>query len=154
MLSVVCLSICPQGVGGGKSMDHYLWCIGHHCTGPTPPPDMRPHYTGERPPGPGSPRHGTSLYRIGTPTPPHLLDMGLHWTGPQPGPPHWYWHLVAKTRDLFILVHLGDPTVRPLPHSTDIWWLLKHVRLASGRYASYWNAFLVTSCVQAFIKPM
>ena len=24
-----------------------------------------------------------------------------------------------------------------------IWWMLKHVRLASGRYASYWNAFLL-----------
>ena len=33
----------------------------------------------------------------------------------------------------------------PPPSTTGahIWWLLKHVRLASGRCASYWNTFLL-----------
>ena len=43
-----------------------------------------------------------------------LLDMGPHCTGTPP------------------------PTT-----GAHIWWLLKHVRLASGGCASYWNAFLL-----------
>ena len=42
------------------------------------------------------------------------------------------WHLVAKTGDLFKLVHLR---ARP---SADIWWLASE---GSWRYASYWNVF-------------
>ena len=30
----------------------------------------------------------------------------------------------------------------PTPCTDTQWWTPKHIRLASGRYASYWNAFL------------
>ena len=30
----------------------------------------------------------------------------------------------------------------PSPKASDIWWPLKNVRLARGRYVSYWNVFL------------
>ena len=41
-------------------------------------------------------------------------------------------------------VQTSSPVDPPLPTtSTDIWWPPKHVRLASGRYISYWNAFLL-----------
>ena len=58
------------------------------------------------------------------------LDMGPHCIGTPPP-----WHLVAKTGDLFKPDHLRTP------QGTDIWWLLKHVRLASMWYASYWDVF-------------
>ena len=49
-----------------------------------------------------------------------------------------YWHLVTNTRDLSNTVHFTTPS--PL----DIWQHpLKHVRFASGWYASYSNAFLL-----------
>ena len=49
-----------------------------------------------------------------------------------------------------LLLTSGGQHWRPLqtcsledPPRSDIWWWpLKHVRFASGRYASYWNAFL------------
>ena len=54
-----------------------------------------------------------------------------------------------------LLVTSGDHNWRPVqtcslvlivqPHSTDIWWSPKHIWLASGWYASYWNAFLLLS---------
>ena len=50
------------------------------------------------------------------------------------------WQLVAITRDLFQLVYTRAPTST----ATNIWWPPKHVRLASGRYGFYWNAFLLT----------
>ena len=41
------------------------------------------------------------------------------------------------------------------PPAADIWWLVKHVGLASGRYPSYWNAFLrkLFSCEHLYSKP-
>ena len=76
---------------------------------------------------PPTPRHGISLYR-GSPghgmplyrDPPLLVaSAAQHWRPIQtcspedPTPnPHWYWHLVAKTRDMFKLVHLR---VTPTP---------------------------------------
>ena len=38
---------------------------------------------------------------------------------------------------------LGSPSSM----GTNIWWLQKHVRLASGWYASYWNDFLLLKCI-------
>ena len=39
------------------------------------------------------------------------------------------------------------PPPPPLVLTTDIlWWLLKHVRLGSRRYASYWNAVFIGFC--------
>ena len=36
--------------------------------------------------------------------------------------------------------------------NTDIWRLLKHVQLASGRYAFYWNTFLFILAIAKHIK--
>ena len=53
------------------------------------------------------------------------------------GPPASFF--VAKTRDLFELVHLRTPTQA----SADIWWRATEAcTVAVRRYASYWNAFL------------
>ena len=57
-----------------------------------------------------------------------LLNMDPYCTGTFGGQ---YWRSVRTSS-------LEDP----FPVSADIWWLLKHVRLASGRYLSYWKAFL------------
>ena len=61
------------------------------------------------------------------------LDMGPHCIGTTPPP-----------------VTSGSQDRRPVqiwsledPQGTDIWWLLKHVRLASMWYASYWDVFLL-----------
>ena len=53
-----------------------------------------------------------------------------------------YWHLVASIGDLFKLVHLRTPR-------SNIWyWPLKNEWFASGRYAFYWNAFVVYEWIQ------
>ena len=84
---------------------------------------MGPHCVGP-PQAPPDPRHAGLLYR--TPSP----DMGPYYTAPTN-------------------IDIGGQDWRSVqtcslegPSSTDICWLLRHVRLASGRYASYWNAFL------------
>ena len=59
-----------------------------------------------------------------------------HQPPPPRGTPTVQHHLSAITGDMFKLVW------EPPPTSTDIWWLLKHVQLASGRYAFYWKVFL------------
>ena len=74
----------------------------------------------------------TSLYR--------LLAL-LPWTsdlGPPSPPQTWdpCPQLVTNTGDLFKLVHFEDP------RSSIWWWPLKHIWFVSGRYTSYWNAFL------------
>ena len=57
----------------------------------------------------------------------------IHWTS---------LYRVVITGDLFKLVHLRTYPP-PHPTGTDIQqYPLKHVRLTSGRYAFYWNAFL------------
>ena len=69
--------------------------------------------------------------------PGHLPRQHQIWT---PTLPPYYRHLMVISGDLFKLDHVRTPT----PHTgTAIWWWSpKHVRLASGRYASYWNAVL------------
>ena len=37
-----------------------------------------------------------------------------------------------------------------LPTSTDIWWSPKHIRLASGKNTSSWNAFLLCCITRCF----
>ena len=56
-----------------------------------------------------------------------------HMLGCPPPPTHPTWGSSPCPRH-----HLGTYT-----HGTDIyWWPGKHVRLASGRYAIYWNVLL------------
>ena len=68
--------------------------------------------------------------------------IGLHHTGTSPSALvpllYSYLPLPAKIRDMFKFVHLRTSTP-PLPVMIDIWW---QVRWESGRYATYWNAFL------------
>ena len=52
-------------------------------------------------------------------------------------PPPFYWNLVVITGDLLKCVHLR--TYCPPPPN---WWSPEHIRLETGRYASYLNAFL------------
>ena len=72
------------------------------------------------------------------------------WTtdlGPWPGPAH------RHQTQLPLLLTSGGHHWRPIqtcsfddPCGIDIWWWpMKHVRFASGRYAFYWNAFLIVS---------
>ena len=95
---------------------------------------------------------------------PHMTIThdALYLTVQAPIPAHpSSWHLVAITGDLFKLVHwtcTGTPThqycstnIWWLPTSTDIWWPLKHIRLVSGQYASYGNAFLFKVSIQQII---
>ena len=49
---------------------------------------------------------------------------------------------MAITGDLFKHVHWTSLYTGP-PHGTDNWWRPKYVRLASGRYASYWYAWTI-----------
>ena len=82
-----------------------------------------------------------------TKTPWLPLDIGPHFTGTPPAQTpgldptiQWlpasdiWWPSLETCSNLF--------TWWSFPPSTYIWWLLKHVQLASGWYASYWNAFL------------
>ena len=64
------------------------------------------------------------------------LDIGHHytWTPHTTGTDTWW----SRHETLFKLVHL-----RTTLSGTDIWWLLKYVSLARGRYVSYWNTFLL-----------
>ena len=145
MFSVVsvCQSFCPERI----PYDNYPWYIGSHCAAPS---HSHPLWNGtllyrETPPDTGltvqgPPRHRTSLYKY----PLVLTFIGHHWrpvqTSSLQDPPtpllvtsgghHW---------DLFKLVHFNTPTTT----GVDIWWLLNaHTVGASGRYTSYWNAFL------------
>ena len=115
---VMCLSVCPQG-GRGSHVT-----ITHDALDLTVQP----------PSGHGTsmyrdPRQGTSLYRElwpslapsghRTPLQGSLVKTsgGQHFIPVQSCSPHdppWYWHLVAKTGDLFKLVHLRNLTVQPL----------------------------------------
>ena len=88
--------------------------------------------------------------------------IGPHCTGPAPSPdtgPHCtgtLWPHLIKTWDPSHqpcpqLVTSNGHSLRPVqtcsheaPH-TDIWWLLKHVWLASRQYVSYWSTFLFES---------
>ena len=60
VFSRICLSFCPWGV----SCDHYLWCIGSHCTGTSPDPPLR---------------HGTSLSRDPLSCPPRHVQTCSLW---------------------------------------------------------------------------
>ena len=73
---------------------------------------------GEGPPDPNPSGRGTSLCR---PSPSSGPPAGDIWCQ------QWEPVQTCSAQDL---------------HNIDIWWLLKHVWLASGRYASYWNTFL------------
>ena len=79
---------------------------------------------------------------IGTALHPPPPDMGP----PGPGSPasDIWWPSLEICSNLFIEPHC---TGLLSPTSTDIWWPLKYIRLASGRYASLWNAFLLFNCV-------
>ena len=69
--------------------------------------------------------------------PPRHQTWGLPYASPSyPGSDNW-WPSLETCSNLF--------TWGP-PNSTDIWWLPKHICIASGRYASYWNAFLLNTC--------
>ena len=75
---------------------------------------------------------------------------------------------MARTGDLFKLFHLRTPLLvtfngqgwRPFqncsledpPTSADIWWTVKHIRFGSGRYASYWNTFLLKMWKSSYTK--
>ena len=75
--------------------------------------------------------------------------------GPTPPPGHQtlgptpcFLYLVGITGDLLKLFHLRT---YPTPTSTDIkWWPLKYLQLASGRYASYWNAIFCSKLLNFF----
>ena len=89
--------------------------------------------------------HWIPIYRApypptpSTPTPLSLTLAQLQtWDIWPPALPPCLWHLVAIIGDLFQFVHW---TSLYRPPGTNIWWLQKYVQLASGRYASYWNAF-------------
>ena len=70
---------------------------------------------------------------------PSTSDMGPSSSAPPDIRHGTHLALVAITGDLFKLFRLKTHL---LPTCTNIWWL-KHVPLASGWYASYWNAFLL-----------
>ena len=113
-------SVCPQGA----LCDHYSWCIGTHCT--------RPHTRPCPPPG-----HGTL-----EPLPPWDLKDPLPQLspldmGPQPWPhpllvTSWghHWRPVQTCS-------LQDP-----PWCIHLMAVEADTVSASGRYTSYWNAFL------------
>ena len=69
----------------------------------------------------------------------HLVPLDIRHRTPGPVPPasDIWWPLLETCLNLF--------TRGPHPHpiSSDIRWSLKHIRFTSGRYASYWNAFLL-----------
>ena len=112
----VCRSVCLWGshVAIARMMHWTSLC------GDTPQPLLRP------------------FSRHGTPTPAPALSPLQTWDtlascplGPllvTSGGHHW---TPVQT------CSLEDP-----PIGADIWWPPKHVRLASRRYTSYWNAFL------------
>ena len=79
-------------------------------------------------------RHGTWV-----PNPGHPARLHPSWHGTWvPNTPSCLWYLVLITENLFKLVYW-----RIYPHGADTWWWpLKHIQLASGWYASYWNAVL------------
>ena len=91
----------------GDPSDHYLQCIGPHCTAPPPP----------------------------------TSDMGP----PSSSPPGHHWRLIPVP-NLRVLIWGSNP-----PISTDIWWP-KHIWLASGWHASYWNAFLAKFLAENCMK--
>ena len=78
----------------------------------------------------------TSLYRAIGPAPlefrPGSPQPSLRPGTPAPSPPagHQYWRPVQTCS-------LEDP------RSSSWWWPLKHIWFVSGRYTSYWNAFLL-----------
>ena len=130
--------------------DHYQWGIGPQCTcplqtlelsvqRPSPsPPKPQPNlpfqtldFTVQSPPPLTASRHWTSLHRT-LQSRPHGI-----WTPPYSDPPcsDIWWPSLETCSNLF--------TWGSLPPCTDIWWLLKDMQLASGQYASYWNAFLL-----------
>ena len=77
----------------------------------------------------------------------------LTWDSSVQGPPPQPCSLLvtsgANTRDLFKLVHLQDPAT----HIAVVWWLLKHIWLANGQYASCLNAFLFVNLAASGTTP-
>ena len=121
VFSRVCHSV--QGKRKGVLCDHYP-CSEPRHTGspPTPAPapapasDMGPHCTG-------------------TPWPHTPDDMGPHCTGTPPKP--------QPTPDMFNLDLIVKGPTPALPWTCPNLFIMKYLRLASGRCASYWNVFLL-----------
>ena len=120
----------------GVPCDHYPECIGPHCTGPhcTSPQPCRPV------PDP------VPVHRTSVPAPPayrsfHFLQDPDHT--PHPVSDIW-WPRLETSSNLFTWGHHWTGPRSPVLSSSG--WLLRHVRQASGRYASYWNAFLFACC--------
>ena len=67
-------------------------------------------------------------------------DMGPHCTEDPPPPPTLLVKSKSsgKTGDVFKLFHFR--TSLPPDSRAEIWWLLNHVRSASGQHTSCWNA--------------
>ena len=76
-----------------------------------------------------------------------LLDLGSHCTGkPRPPLPDMGPHCTTPTHIeiWWSTMETFSPTLQGTT-STGIFWLLKHILLATARYASYWNAFLLNT---------
>ena len=110
----VYLSFC---LGGRVPCDHYPWCLWPHWWGP---PNIRP----EPPPSP-APRH-------------LIRDCPGHQSWGPLANDIW-WPTLEACSSLFTWV----PSPPTLLQSNIWWWPLKHIWFTSGRYASYWNAFLL-----------
>ena len=110
---------------------------GDHCLCPLPPRQGDPPC-----PIPSPSLHPTRHVTWGPPAPVPPPDMGHEDPPPAvalalPTIDIW-WPLLGTWSNL-------DSTRQgPAPTVTDIWWPPKHVRLATGRLASYWNALLLT----------
>ena len=89
----VCQSVCPQR---GSLWDHYLWCIGPHCTGPFPQ---------LHPPNYETITHGALHLTVQGPFPSSIPQPWTPWDmrhgdPPALAPAPYLWHLVAITGDL------------------------------------------------------
>ena len=81
----------------------------------------------------------TSLYRV----PSALAEIHSPYMGTLP----WWGRLVTITGDLFKLVHFRTPHLQR-------YWQLELIEVASGRYASYLNAFLFCRLVTLTTSPV
>ena len=72
----------------------------------------------------------------------HVTITHDDWISPLAGGPHYPWCIGPHCTGT------PPPDWKPIqtwghpPTATDIWWLLKYVRWANGRYISYWDPFL------------
>ena len=115
-------------MGSHVTITHDALYLTVYCTRPLTPLHIMRHWDPSPDMGHGDPRTWSQsrpdMGHVDPPSPLLVTSGGHHWRP-------------VQTCSLDLTVQGASPI------TTDIWWPPKHIQLANGQYASYWNVFLL-----------